>query len=441
MNYPIGWKDSEEHAYFAKALELGEESREARWIGSQILQLMVSKLLGLNLIFVNELLAALVNMSIFMFMYILASIYIDKRYCYLFPTIYMLSAVSEYRYFSTQLLAFSLGLLVIWIIASGIKSPSKKFMLILIAVTLTVTHSITPLLFLFFVSNYVLTLLLVRRKRKNKGSMAIYLLIIIIFISYNIYNSYIYINYHITQLEKTKYPTPLMFPYHRNYPYLSLYLSRYLYFAVIIVTSLIGLYEAIRSKMYDMLRLMLSFAFAIAFLWPSLIIFYHENYSNRFIMFGMIPSSLFSTYALSKVKQVRKLKYFFLSFLLISFAISLFPSAYLKLQHEWQFEIAEFYTERGIDNTIITDTFMGNFIHFSSPIARVEEYLAQVTVYGRAPKDLILPAGIILRSITYDIQTYVNYHTNSSDWRFFDFKLNADYNLCYDNYFGKLYYR
>lgn len=444
-NFPLGWKCTEEQAYFANAYSLGLNSRDIAWFGSQIVQILTSEALNLNLIVTNVILSSSLNFGLFLMFFVLGENIVGERYGYLVPIIFALSQTYEYNYFATQSLGLLIGLIIIWFISTkfyrhSIMENGEKCLFIVLILALSISHSLTALLLATFLGFYVILAFKFTRHR----CLWLCGIAFLVLVSYNVYNfnSLIIVGQHLTSLldaQRVDYAVNpsayLGIPYKHNISYAILYFSRYIFLAIIGFVSIIGLLKMYRKNKHAFFVFLL-FCGVIGLLWFSLKVSVFEDYGNRFVMFGFIATSVLSAYAISKIKLLRALEYFLLGFIIFSFAISFFPIPYLKVEQQWQFDVANFYTEYSDDQTaLVTDTFMGNYVYYADARADLNLYLTKLTVYGLDAADITLPDGIILRSSTQEMQT-LKY---SVDWGAFDYMLNTNYSLCYDNIFSKLY--
>lgn len=448
-NFPIGWKCTEEQAYFANAFSLGLESRDIAWFGSQMVQLIASNVFNFDLITTNFLLAASLNFALFLLFFVLGEKLVGERYGYLVPVIFALSETYEYNYFATQSLGLLIGLLIIWFICTRFYRQSslgngEKFLFVALILALSISHSLTALLLAAFLGIY---LILAFKFTRNRGRyLWIGAIAFLILVFYNIYNfnSLMIVGQHLSSLldaqrigSAVSPSAYLGIPYYKDWSYAIIYFSRYIFLGIVGLLSVLGFLKMYFNRKSNTFLVLFAFCLAIGLLWFVLKMSVFEDYGNRFMMFGLIALSIFSAFALSKVKLLRFFEYFFVGFIIFSFAICFFPVPYLKVEQQWQFNVADFYTTHSDGrNTLVTETFMGNFVYFSNASTKINLYLTQMTVYGLNANNITLPRGIILRSISQEAQTYLKFNIN---WPAFDSTLNSNCSLCYDDGFSKLY--
>jgi multisubunit Na+/H+ antiporter MnhC subunit len=457
-NYPLIWKSTEEQVLFTKALlyqvpgNVEWSTRNLGWPLSYILLLMFHKLLDLDILAASLYFATMINLFIPLVIFLLGK-KVSPKTALLVPLIFSIPQTYYFRYFSDYLYGFSLFLVLIyltWTLLLGRASKNDKgnFMgmsiaIIVLFTSLVAGHPLTSIMFIILYALY--SIIETLKFQNNKDLVKIFVLLLTIFISWYMYNQLAYrmtspYIIHILNMERLTYAlTPQAYirtPYHENLSYYFLYISRYFIFALLGVTSLIGLLIMLKRNDRKAL-ILLSLILSTLIPWLTLKATTWESFDSRFMIFGTLPVAILSAYAISSIKY-KHILYVLLAFLPISFALAFFPSTFLIFAHEYEFQggmfVAHYISK---DIAIITDGFTVNFIAFYNPYIQPLTYLDEATIFNVEPTKIYIPGSshILVRSIRQDVQAFVLHHRDPGSFKTFNQVLSNSHHLCYNSHY------
>jgi len=438
VNYPLLWKSTEEQVLFAKSLMYGTVSRNQGWPASYILLIMLHQLLDFDILFTAPLLAAVLNFLVPLTIFLLSRKFAPK-YAFLAPLLFALPQTYYYRFFSDYLYGFSLFLILVYLMCWS-DGRAKALIFIAFFTSLTIGHPLTSLVYIILFSLYVFSEFI---KFRDKGLFGTLTLIILIFASWYLYNELAfqavspYIVY-ISKMEHLAYiQSPQAYfrtPFHESLPYIFLYTFRYLLFALLGITSLLGLLVMIRRREARKTLILLSLILSSLLPWLIIKASSPESFDNRFMVFGTLPVALASTYAIAT--KLRRMTYVVLMLLPISFALAFFPSTFMLFAHEFEFRGGEFVAYHSLDNTIIiTDEYSANFIALYNPYTQPLGYISDVTIFNKDPVAVYIPASpnTVLRSLRQDIQAFISHRRDPTSFLALDQRLSESHNVVYDS--------
>ncbi len=454
VNYPLLGLNIEQ-LVFAK-WKIGNKG----WPAAYILWSMMMTMLNLDIIMGTIMLGFFISMtSIIVLLTLSRKVMKKPGYAYIatlffiLPQTYFLNFFSDYSYAFLMLLMTLYNVLPIK--KSIIMGRSTFTMFLIISTSLILSNPIASMTILLFIMIYTSTWLFLKlhhTKELRTCSITYFLLLtgwyVYNHIAFSAVSPWIEAITRLMLVERAltlhSYVTLLRIP--PTFFYLLLLYYRYAIFMLLGCFTLYGIYLHVKSRDKERLTFYFSFMTVCALLWFILTASTLENFSLRFMLFGIIPVALMSSYTLLALHtKLRIATLIVLSLTLpLSFALSFSPSLFNRCSHEWSFDMANFTaTHIGNDTLLVSDTWGVRYVQIFNPIITHGAHLDSVTVANIAPRDVYLPQSrhLILLSLSQKMQALVSFGRPLDDWYYLDEELKSNYELIYNNYYSSAWFK
>lgn len=452
-NYPLYWKSTEEQVLFAKSLmynvpeDIRWSTRNWGWPASYVLLIMFHRLLDIDILAASLYLATTLNFFIPVIIFLSCKRLVSKKSALLAPLLFALPQTYYYRYFSDYLYGFALFSILTYLVLLFKDDVRVKVLMTVFFASLTIGHPLTSLIYIIFLS---LSSIYELFKFRNRGPARLLVLLATIFIAWYIYNQLAFqatspYIVHILKMERATYAmSPQAYirtPYHESLLYVFLYASRYFLFALLGVTTLIGLLVMIRRKNKRKAITLINLVLSSLIPWLILKVAVWESFDARFMIFGTLPVALASTYVTTT--KLKRIIYIILLTIPISFALAFFPSTFMLFTHEFEFRGGEFAAYYAPSNVVvITDGYGANFVSIYNPHAQPLTYIDEATIFNVDPVKVHIPSGphIVLRSLRQEVHAFILHRRDPMSFKLLDQRLSESHALCYNSRYSTIWF-
>ncbi|MEM1510101.1 MAG: hypothetical protein QW096_09580 [Thermofilaceae archaeon] len=454
VNYPVLGLNIEQLVFAKWKIE------NQGWPAAYTLWTVMSMISNLDAIAVTLVLGWTITLLSVLLLLILSRKVMRKLgYAYTTILLFILPQTYFYKFFADYSYAFPILLILLYNSVLSIENSLKRecpphatyLVFTLVSVSLILANPITSLVAFLFITIYTF-IQWIFKFRAVRRLINWTILYIVLWASW-------YTHYHIAssavspwikaivqinRLEVALNPSSYVRFTTISFPLSLLYYYRYAMLILLGCFSLYSAYLHVRTKDKEKLAFHFSLLVACALPWFILTASTWENFSSRFMLFGMIPVALMSSHALfaTSIKFRKILIIFLIVTLPVSFALSFSPSLFNASSHEWDFNAAYFIAEHLKDNyPVISDTWRVNYVRLYDPNMTVSPALDSVTVFNVDPENVHLPQSshALLLSLPQRIQALASFGRPLDDWKRLDKKLETNYDLLYNNHYSLLW--